>query len=403
MVIERDFKFIDLFAGIGGFHCAMKSFSSETECIMASEINKNAQRIYELNFGLKPEGDIKSIDPNTIGQYDVICGGFPCQTFSKAGTQEGLKDPRGTLFEEIVRIASFNNEFSKRPKLMILENVRNLITHDNGYTWRTIKNALENIGYNVTKTPIVIGPKDLGIPQLRDRAIILAVRKDIYDGEIVINTPRRSNNSTSIYDILDRELSEKDQVASSLNDTELFTLECWDEFIKNIKEKVIGFPIWSDEFGKNYDVSIYPKWKQEFVIKNRQLYQNNKEFIDGWLSKWKIRERLCATSRKFEWQCGTDCAGVFDGIIQFRTSGVRVKRPTESPTLVAMNHNPIIGKYRRYITVKEAARLQSFPDWYQFDEPDNEAFFQLGNAVNVKVIEFVFKAFVDFLEEKTNG
>lgn len=403
MVINDDFKFIDLFAGIGGFHCAMKNYSRQAECVFACEINKKAQKIYELNFGLTPFGDIKEVDPEIIEDYDVLCAGFPCQTFSKAGFQEGLKDPRGTLFQEIIRIAAFNENVEKRPKIMILENVRNLITHDHGDTWRTIKNALNNIGYNVIETPIVIGPKDLGIPQLRDRAIIVAVREDIYDGPIEIHTERRNNNTTSVFTILEKELTPEDAEKTKLSDSELYILDCWDEFIHNIDEKVIGYPIWSDEFGLDYDVSIYPKWKQEFINKNRELYRKNRQFIDDWLIKWDIRNKVNATFRKFEWQCGTDYSSVYDGIIQFRTSGIRVKRPTETPTLVAMNHNPIIGKLKRYITVKEAARLQSFPEDFKFDESDNEAYFQLGNAVNVKVIEYVFRQFIAFLEDIKNG
>lgn len=401
MVIRKNFKFIDLFAGIGGFHCAMKKYSDKATCIMASEINTNAQEVYKDNFNINPLGDIKCIESKDVGKYDVVCGGFPCQTFSKAGFQAGLKDPRGTLFQEIVRIIEFQKNIEDRPKILLLENVRNLITHDNGDTWRTIKNALEEVGYNVIKEPIVIGPKDLGIPQLRDRAIILAVRKDIYSGDINLEIERKKPNTTSIYDVLDLKISEEELNKCKLTDYQITVLECWDEFMKGLNTKVIGFPIWSDEFGKNYSISDLPEWKQDFIRKNRKLYKDNKEHIDKWFKKWKVRKEFIPTHRKFEWQVGETLDSVFEGIIQFRTSGVRVKRPTEAPTLVAMAHVPIIGREKRYMTVRETARLQCFPENYKFGDSDLESYKQLGNAVNVNVIEFVFRKFVEFLDKET--
>ena len=117
------------------------------------------------------------------------------------------------------------------------------------------------------------------------------------------------------------------------------------------------------------------------------------------MARWKIRKTFTATNRKFEWQAGNSIDTIYDGIIQFRTSGIRVKRPTECPTLVAMNHRPIYGPERRYITLLEAKRLQSFPDSMSFgDEPEAKAFKQLGNAVNVKVIETIFDLFVRFID-----
>ncbi len=398
VILKSDFTFIDLFAGIGGFHQAMKLFSPQAQCVMASEIDEDARKVYKDNYGITPEGDIKNIEANKLGTYDVICGGFPCQTFSKAGARKGFKDPRGTLFQEIVRLASYNESIEDRPKILLLENVRNLISHDKGDTWRTIKKSLEDIGYNVVDTPIVIGPKDVGIPQLRDRAIIVAVRKDLYSAPIRLNIERKKPNSTSILSIIDDGIEEKDKKKLSISDYEERILDCWDDFYHGIKETIIGFPIWSDEFGKCDDISNNPDWKQDFIIKNRSLYDKNKGFIDKWFEKWRIREFARPTDRKFEWQAGKDIKTVYDGIIQFRPSGIRVKRPTESPTLVAMNHNPIIGPLRRRLSVKEAGRLQSFPDNFVFNEPDNKAYKQLGNAVNVKVISYVFTEFMKYLE-----
>lgn len=401
MLLDKNFKFIDLFAGIGGFHCAMDKYShGKAKCIMASEINPDAKKTYEKHFKMNVLGDITKIEKNEITEeFDVVCGGFPCQTFSKAGMQKGFGDPRGTLFREIIRLSE-NDDLTKQPKVMILENVRNLITHDNGVTWNTIRKALEDINYNVIKTPIVVGPKDFNIPQLRERAIILAVRKDIYSGDIDLDIERKKNNCTSIYDVIDTDLSEEEYVTYRITDKEEEALDAWNAFVKGINLTVIGFPIWSDEFGDNRDISDLPEWKQDFINKNRKLYKENKKFIDQWLKKYKIRSMI-PTYRKFEWQVANKIHDVYDGIIQFRPSGIRVKQPTEAPTLVAMVHVPVIGKYKRRITISEARKLQSFPENYDFSgETKFNAYKQLGNAVNVEVIYQVFKKFMDFLEEK---
>lgn len=401
MFLNEDFKFIDLFAGIGGFHCAMDKYSGgKAKCIMASEINSDARATYEKHFKMNALGDITKISKDDIpGTFDVVCGGFPCQTFSKAGMQKGFGDPRGTLFREIIRLSE-NEDLSKQPKVMILENVRNLISHDGGVTWNTIKKALEDINYNVIDTPIVVGPKDFDIPQLRERAIILAVRKDIYNGEIKLDISRKKNNTTSIYDIVDEDLSDEEYAKYKITEKEEEALNAWNAFIKGINLSVIGFPIWSDEFGDNRDISELPEWKQDFINKNRKLYKENKQFIDKWLKKYKVRSFI-PTYRKFEWQVANKIHDVYEGIIQFRPSGIRVKQPTESPTLVAMVHVPIIGKYKRRITINEARKLQSFPENYDFSsESKFNAYKQLGNAVNVEVIYQVFKKFMAFLDEK---
>lgn len=394
MKLSKRFTFIDLFAGIGGFHCAMKNLSEgNAKCVFASEIDTNAQKVYFDNFGIKPLGDIRKVDASKYEIPDVICGGFPCQTFSKAGKQDGFKDPRGTLFREIIRIIETYPE-TLRPKFLVLENVRNLISHDGGETWKTIKHEIEKSGYNVCKTPIVVAPKDVGVPQLRDRAIILAVRNDLYSKELNFEFEKKPKNSTSIYSIVDKRSIKG---SKKLTEEQMFNLDCWNDFIKHINRKIIGFPIWSDEFGKKSSVAMHPEWKQDIIKRNRKLYTENKEFIDEWLKKWDVRKNFTPTNRKFEWQVSGLINDVYEGIIQYRTSGIRVKLPTESPALVAMVHLPILGKEKRTISVKEAARLQSFPDDFKFNELPQHAFRQLGNAVNVKVIEKVFESFLKYI------
>ena len=218
--------------------------------------------------------------------------------------------------------------------------MRNLISHDKGETWKTIKHEIQNVGYNICDVPIVVAPKDVGVPQLRDRAIILAVRKDIYSGSLSsFKIDKKPKNTLFIDSIIDN----RNKIGSKeITKEQKYELDCWNDFIHNVNRKIIGFPIWSDEFGKNYDLSHFPKWKQEIIKSNRKLYQENKKYIDRWLVKWDVRNRLTPTNRKFEWQVGGKIDNVLEGIIQYRTSGIRVKQPTEAPALVAMVHLPIL-------------------------------------------------------------
>ena len=169
----KKFKFIDLFCGIGGFHQAMESLGGE--CVFACDIDADCRKTYEANYGLKPDVDVTKIDPAKLPAFDVLCGGFPCQAFSKAGKRLGFADEtKGTLFFDVERIMAHC-----KPKYALLENVRNLASHDGGNTWRTIHEHLTNIGYNVLEEPVIFSPHYLGIPQHRERVFIMCVRKQI--------------------------------------------------------------------------------------------------------------------------------------------------------------------------------------------------------------------------------
>ena len=132
-----------------------------------------------------------------------------------------------------------------------------------------------------------------------------------------------------------------------------------------------------------------PKWKQNFIIKNRQLYEDNKEFIDNWLEKHKHLKDLAPSRRKFEWQAGNSERDIWKLIFQFRPSGLRVKVGNHFPALVAITQTSILGKRKRKLTPRETARLQSFPDDFKLHPVDSVAYKQLGNAVNVEVIKFL--------------
>ena len=401
-IFDRGFSFIDLFAGIGGFHQAMTKLGGT--CVYAAEKDKETAETYKKNYHIDALNDITKLDPNDIPQHDVLCAGFPCQSFSKAGKQEGFGDVRGVLFFDIFRILKNHIERYGGPRFLILENVRNLVSHDSSKTWKRIKQELKDIGYNVIENPLIVSPHYFGIPQLRERAVILAVKNDYYSDEIKIEIERKSKNTCDMNSVLVNK-SDSEYILNSfrISDYEERVLEMWDEFIKGIDRKIIGFPIWSDYFySKKPLPKDAPDWKKEFVRKNKELYAENREFIDKWYKKHNQMSWVKKTHRKFEWQVDNKIDSVFDGIIQFRTSGIRVKQPTEFPALVAMVHVPIVGKYRRYLTPRETANLQSFPRNFQIDENIHLAYKQFGNAVNVDVIFNVFKKFVEYVEGKVN-
>lgn len=166
----NEYKFIDLFAGIGGFHIALKSFGAE--CVFASEWDKYASKVYENNFNLKPYGDITKLDEEDIPKHDILCGGFPCQAFSVSGLQKGFEDTRGTLFFDIARIVKFH-----KPKILFLENVKNLAIHDGGKTLKVIISTLKDLNYDVYHK--VLNASDYGLPQNRERIFLICFRKDL--------------------------------------------------------------------------------------------------------------------------------------------------------------------------------------------------------------------------------
>ena len=161
--------FIDLFAGIGGFHVALSKRG--LECVFASEIDKAACESYKANFGIKPWGDICQVSNRVIPSHDVLCAGFPCQPFSRSGNLGGFEDVRGRLFYEIIRIAKYH-----RPQIMLLENVKSILTIDNGNVKREIYSNLEKIGYRVKH--VLLNASKYGIPQQRERVYFVAVRKN---------------------------------------------------------------------------------------------------------------------------------------------------------------------------------------------------------------------------------
>lgn len=188
--MNSKFTFIDLFAGIGGFHTAMHSVGCR--CVFASECDKNARISYEANYKeIEPNlfkkdtngnylyfnGDITEANPKDIPDFDICCGGFPCQPFSVAGLRKGFEDTRGTLFFNIANIVKEKIEAGSPPKVLFLENVRGLKTHNKGETLRVILATLDELGYNYAYE--VLNAKYFGVPQNRERLFIIAWYKKL--------------------------------------------------------------------------------------------------------------------------------------------------------------------------------------------------------------------------------
>ncbi len=166
----KNYKFIDLFAGLGGFRLALESLGAK--CVYSNEWDPHAQKVYADNFGHIPEGDITKVDEKTIPNHDILCAGFPCQAFSISGKQRGFEDSRGTLFFDVARIVK-----EKKPKIVFMENVKNFATHDGGKTLSVVKSTMEELGYTFYQK--VLNSVTYGMPQKRERIYMVCFRNDL--------------------------------------------------------------------------------------------------------------------------------------------------------------------------------------------------------------------------------
>lgn len=415
-------KFVDLFSGIGGFHKALHELGHT--CVFASEIDTTLQLAYEKSWGIKPHGDIKKIvkeNIELIPEHEILCAGFPCQPFSKAGKQEGREDEeRGTLFRDIAKILEF-----RKPKYFILENVPFIKQHDNEATWKYMENHFKRLKYKVDHA--FYSPQDFGIPQHRKRIFIVGS----LEGLSHFSFKEIDKLKTNQFDI-HQFIEENSLSAKKLPQKNIECLKLWQEFIDAIpaETKLPGFPIWSMEFGAtypydktfpfrmkidelgkykgNFGVSLksmsrkqqfallpsyarverkFPEWKQRYIEQNRTFYNSNKKFIEGVMKK--IKELPSQSWQKLEWNVGTSEREITNYILQFRASGIRVKKVDFFPSLVCTNTQiPIIGWEQRYISKTEGMKLQSL-EGVVLPDNDNAAFKALGNAVNSKIVRII--------------
>lgn len=446
---SKGLTFIDLFAGLGGFHFALEELGCE--CVFASELKEDLRELYAINFpGSTIKGDITKINPEDIPAHDILCGGFPCQPFSQAGKRQGFKDEkdRGNLFNYICDILAYH-----RPRYVFLENVANLMGHDKGNTWNVIfhklNDPIEKGGLNYEVRQEILSPHEFGIPQHRKRTYIVCEARECGALENFA-FPKPNNRKCDISKLIDLE----DTDFLPLRTETRTQLRVWEEFIRQCVAHDVpipSFPIWAMEFkatydfmetapafqktdqlrgkrgklglvinGKNKDACLdclpiyaqtkkdkrFPEWKIRYIQQNRDFYKDNQEWLDEWLESVQTFEN---SHLKLEWNCGPNASKtLYDKIIQFRASGIRVKLPTFSPALnLCGTQIPILPWVKlpnahdgepqkgRYMTRKEAALLQGMKklkfgnEQFQLSVPRSYA--ALGNAVNVTIVKHIAK------------
>lgn len=440
---ERTFTFIDLFAGIGGFHAALSDLGGR--CVYAAEKDPQARAVYREAWLQDAPDDFPFTDdinkdvPLTSDQtlddvaehvsrgestisdripegIDVLAAGFPCQTFSKSGKQQGILDQvRGTLFYNILRIVA-----ERKPKIVFLENVRNLVgPKHRDTTFKTIIDSLKTLEYVVSGTPTIISPHRIrpdqgGGPQVRERVYIMAIRGDLVTGDAtpfpgfsygswdpqgwkIADTALAMDGAPAVITEAwasanpDHEMA-RWRLDGDLSAYKLTPKDKWydvyDSLVRRIADRhpagprgsrIPGHPIWFDVSNEAWrqmhldDAALHDKkgeisreWKREFIRKSDAFYSNFSSDLDYSTGAEKptilnqIQGLEVPSWRKFEWQAG-DATTLDDCLIQLRPSGVRVKQANYAPALVAINQTPIIGAERRRITALEAGRLQGFP------------------------------------------
>ncbi|MGL5826005.1 MAG: DNA cytosine methyltransferase [Nocardioides sp.] len=441
------FRFVDLFAGIGGFHAALKAMGGE--CVYAVEIDAQARNVYEANWGHSALGANKfgdiTLDADhdrgvmEVPPHDVLCAGFPCQPFSKSGAQRGMDEARGTLFFNIASIIK-----ARQPRIVLLENVRNLIGPKHEHEWDVIIETLRDEGYHVSDQAAVFSPHLLpphlgGAPQVRERVFITATRAPhlvAHDsrlgGPLPVATMAdrfpRVDGSSELFDPrmhwhLEDLLDDSHNVPGcELTEAETHWIDAWDEFVKIMRplmndRHLPGHPIWADAWldfpqmqkihwerptirmprrvtRPSVDPDL-PEWKQSHLNKNYDMFARHFEALIPWAHQWRVYTSTFPPSRrKLEWQA-QDTKSLWDTVMHFRPSGIRAKRPTYLPALVAITQTSVVGPRERRLSPRETARLQGLPDSFVFPGQSAAATYrQMGNGVNVGAVWHVFREHV---------
>ncbi len=407
--------YVDLFAGIGGIRLGLEAALNELglkgECVFSSEIDSKAQFTYEANFNEKPHGDIRAIE--SLPKHDILLAGFPCQPFSYAGKQRGFGDTRGTLFFEIERLLE-----SSQPELFLLENVRGLTTHDGGRTLQTIYAKLEALGYGVSH--VVLNSAMHGVPQNRMRIYIVGIRNHkpkltIPEDTKFVDTHAFTQNQPTLFDNqATKILTVKDILES--NPDERF--RCSADFTNMLRKYV------NSDFSKLHGMRLID-------ARNGNSIHSWELGLRGKCSKSEIRLMNAIIANRRKHIFGTHQDGKALTIHQIKTffdvpqlkellhglvekGYLRRVEGKYSPTIGNMSFevfkflNPesicitlvssdanrigVVDAFGpRRITVREAARLQGFPDSFSVHPNDNAAYHQFGNSVSVPVITKVLE------------
>jgi len=359
------------------------------ECVFACDIDPKSRFIYEQNFGIKPEGDICKIP-----RFDILCAGFPCQPFSKAGLKKGLNDVRGNLFFNICDIIDLH-----KPRYVILENVKSLASNNGGETWKTVLKNIDKLGYYTYETPLILNVLHFDTPQNRERVYILCKRKNL--GNLlpfpdIPKNPKKyltKNIESIVVECENIEYNKRFFLSNKLRDVE----KIWDNFLEILLKNEITvpkFPLWTDWWDNDFDSETDYYYKNKKCIdKNKQFYNKNKTILLIWLKLSRECKNWTGVNRRLEWHVGycspeKHCLKYF--LWSVRSSGIRVTKLQYTPTLVT-SIKLIYGPERRELTPKELLKLQDFPKYFQYEE--KTIIKQIGNAVNVKVVAKVCKLF----------
>lgn len=412
------FEFIDLFAGIGGFHQAMAQRGGI--CCFASEIDPQANALYEKSWlrgdslGIDSvSGDINDFIKATsvsIPDHQVLTAGFPCQPFSKSGNQKGIGETRGTLFWSIAKIAEI-----KKPNFLLLENVKNLIGPKHKPDYLTMIRLLRDLGYSVSTEPVIISPHQIprelgGGPQHRERIFIAAFkspnrvehRRNFNLPSLISKTDLK--NFGKLEWKLDQEVENllEPEYPSyvNLSEDERLSIQIWAQVVARYQGTFRGglpsFPLWTEYWKPRSKIRIpssTPDWKRKFIIKNAEFFLQDAKFLTKFKNQL-VESGIPNSKMKFEWQAG-DATTLTETLMQFRPSGLRVKKRNYVPAFVAITQTTILGKEMRRLTVSEAARLQGISSQVIFDSQDSRhSYKQIGNAVHPGVAGYVFDKLV---------
>jgi DNA (cytosine-5)-methyltransferase 1 len=308
-----------------------------------------------------------------------------CQAFSNGGKKKCFDDERGLLFDEIIRIASH-----KKPKFMFLENVKHILKVSDGKVIEYIKNKIDQTGYKLQL--LHMSPHNYGIPQQRERVYFVCIRNDIYNGQDILLPPHKRCEDFTKF--LDKNVDQKYFLKGDVLDV----LNAWDEMVKQfeIGEK-INPTIMIKEAYKTYTTKEFndlPTWKRDYITKNKPLIKKYEKQFREWYEKHSSLLDKREIYARLDWQTGVikPDDSIFNHFIQVRQSGIRVKKSEYFPTLVAISQIPIYGKEKRYITPRECARLQSFPEDFKLSPHDKITYKQMGNSINVDNVYTVIRA-----------
>jgi len=335
-MFKQKYKTIDLFAGIGGIRLGFE-MTKRIKNLFSAEIDKYACQTYKFNFGDNPFCDVTTVKTEDIPNFDILLAGFPCQAFSIAGKRCGFNDTRGTLFFDVARIIK-----DKRPKAFLLENVKGLLNHNKGTTFKTILEVLNELNYEVFSE--VLNSKDYGVPQNRERIYIVGFDRKRYENiEIQFDFPKALKRKVILKDILEPfEVSNKYYLSQQYLDT-----------LKSHKERHANK---GNGFGYNI---LDPKGIANAIVVGGMGRERNL-LIDK-----KLKDFKPITNKK----------------------------------------GGINKEFIRTLTPREWARLQGYPDSYKIPVSDTQAYKQFGNSVTVPVINQIAKSIIkkiDIFEQQIN-